>query len=160
MLDFSCPDAKGQCAERAVGRGMAVAANQREAGLRESQFRSDDVEDALVLVADVEQRYAKLPAVDTELIDLPGGDGIEDRKSAVGRWDAVIHRGDRAVGPPNSDAAVTKTLKSLRGSHLVDQMQINKQDRRTARFMADDVLVPDFLVECALLAHVSLDASV
>ena len=50
MLDFGRADAIGQRTEGAVGRGVAVAAHQRDAGKGETLLRADDVDDALALV--------------------------------------------------------------------------------------------------------------
>ena len=47
MFDFTRADAERECAERAVRRGVAVAADDRHAGLREALFRAHDVNDAL-----------------------------------------------------------------------------------------------------------------
>ena len=47
VLDFAGADAEGQRAERAVRRGVAVAADDRHAGLRVALLGADDVDDAL-----------------------------------------------------------------------------------------------------------------
>ena len=47
VLDFARADAERQRAERAVRRGVAVAADDRHAGLRVALLRADDVDDAL-----------------------------------------------------------------------------------------------------------------
>ena len=51
VLDLRGADAHRQCAERAVRRGVAVAAHDRHARLGQAQLRSDDVHDALFDVA-------------------------------------------------------------------------------------------------------------
>ena len=55
VLDFAGADAEGQRAERAVRGSVAVAADDRLARLRDSQFRADDVHDALVAAVHVEK---------------------------------------------------------------------------------------------------------
>jgi hypothetical protein len=47
MLDLRGADAEGQRAEGAVGRGVAVAADDGHAGQGEALLRADDVDDAL-----------------------------------------------------------------------------------------------------------------
>ena len=47
MLDLAGADAEGQRAERAVRRGMAVAADQRGARQGEALLGPDDMDDAL-----------------------------------------------------------------------------------------------------------------
>ena len=61
-------DAERQRAERAVGAGVAVAADDRHARLGQPQLRPDDVHDALPLVAQRVQLDAELGAV---LLQLP-----------------------------------------------------------------------------------------
>ena len=63
VLDFAGADAEGQRPERAVRGGVAVAADDRHAGLREAQLGADDVDDALLRVVQVVQANAELPAV-------------------------------------------------------------------------------------------------
>ena len=50
MLGLRGADAEGERAERAVGRGVAVAAHQRDARQGEALLRADDVADALAPV--------------------------------------------------------------------------------------------------------------
>ncbi len=54
VLDFRGADAVGQRAERAMRRGVAVAADDGGAGQREALLGADDVDDALALVELVE----------------------------------------------------------------------------------------------------------
>ncbi|MNT52161.1 hypothetical protein D3C72_1891720 [compost metagenome] len=49
VADFAGADAEGQRPERAVGGGVAVAADDGHAGLGEALFRCDHVEDAAVV---------------------------------------------------------------------------------------------------------------
>ena len=48
VLDLARADAERERAERAVRRGVAVAADDRHARLREAELRPDDVDDALL----------------------------------------------------------------------------------------------------------------
>src|SRR4029079_108825 len=54
MLDLGCTDAIGEGTERAVRRGVTVAANDRRAGQSETLFGSDDMNYALTVVELVE----------------------------------------------------------------------------------------------------------
>ena len=47
MLHFAGADAEGQRAERAVGRGVAVAADDRHPRQRQTLLGTDDVDDPL-----------------------------------------------------------------------------------------------------------------
>ncbi len=49
MLDFAGANPKRQGSERAVRRGVAVAADNGLTGLRNAEFRPDDMHDALIL---------------------------------------------------------------------------------------------------------------
>ncbi len=60
VLDLAGADAEGQRAERAVGAGVAVAADDRHAGLGDAELRADDVDDALAGVAHGVQADAEL----------------------------------------------------------------------------------------------------
>ena len=63
VLDLAGADAEGQRAERAVGAGVAVAADDGHARLGQAQFRADDVDDALPPGVEVVERDAELLAV-------------------------------------------------------------------------------------------------
>jgi hypothetical protein len=66
MADLGGADAEGEGAERAVGAGVAVAADDGLAGLRDAELGSDDVHDA-AQVLHAEQLDAEVGAVLLEL---------------------------------------------------------------------------------------------
>ena len=70
VLDLGGADAEGQRAERAMGRGVAVAADDGRAGQGEAQLRADDVDDALAHVEDREVGHAELVDVLLQRLDL------------------------------------------------------------------------------------------
>ena len=76
VLDFGGANAEGQRAERAMGAGVAVAAYDGHARLGQSEFRTDDVHDALVGRIHVEQRNAEIFAI-----------FLQRLQSAWRRWD-------------------------------------------------------------------------
>src|SRR5688572_8903706 len=49
MLDLAGPDAKCQCTESAMCRGVTVAADDGHTRLRQAKLRPDDVDDTLLL---------------------------------------------------------------------------------------------------------------
>ena len=55
VADFAGADAEGQCTERAVGGGVAVAADDGHAGLGQPEFRADHVHDAAMDAVEIEQ---------------------------------------------------------------------------------------------------------
>ena len=104
VLDLGGADAERERAERAVGRGVAVAADDRHAGQREALLGADDVDDALADVVDVEQLDAEVAAVLLQRLDLDArlllGDALE--RSVVGTlWSgtASVASGRRTCRP-------------------------------------------------------------
>ena len=146
-LDLARADAERERPERAVGRRVGIAADDRHAGLRQAQLRSDDVDDPLVGRAEAVERDPELRAVLVELADLVGGHRVEDRQAArVGRG-GVVGRGDRQLGPAHREAALAKPGERLRARDLVDQVQVDGEDGRRVGLLDDDVVVPDLLDE-------------
>ena len=145
VLDFGCANAERQRSERAVRAGVAVAADDRHAGLGKSEFRADYVDDALVGRVHVEQRNAEFLAIFLQGLDLEGGNRVGNwRAAGLGR-DVVIDRGDGPVGLAYAASGRTEAVKRLRRSHLVDQMQVYIKKRQAVWRRRDYVLVPDFL---------------
>ena len=79
MADFGRADAEGEGAECAMRAGVAVAADDRLAGLRDAELRPDDVHDAAAAVLQIEQLDAEFARVDLELPDL-----LRRRSIAIG----------------------------------------------------------------------------
>ena len=63
MRHFGRADAKRIGAERAMGRGVAVAADDQESRQRQPLLGPDHMDDALARIVEAEQRYAMLLAV-------------------------------------------------------------------------------------------------
>ena len=59
--------------------------------------------------------------------------------------DVVVHRGDRQVGPPDLAAGQPQALERLRPGDLVDEVQVDVEQRGLALLLEDDVAVPDLL---------------
>nr|BFE68399.1 hypothetical protein GCM10020092_017000 [Actinoplanes digitatis] len=70
VLDLAGADAEGQRAERAVCRGVRVAAHDRRAGLGEPELWPDHVDDALLHIAERADLHAELGAVLAQGLDL------------------------------------------------------------------------------------------
>ena len=99
VLDLGGADAEGERAEGAVGGGMAVAADDRQAGLGEPQLGADHVHDALALGAQRVDRDPELGAVALQGLDLDARQLVGDQPrdgGAVGGH-VVVGRGDRLV---------------------------------------------------------------
>src|SRR5690242_4678073 len=99
MLNFGGADTKGESAERAMSAGVAVSANDRYAGASQPEFGADNVHDALLGGADVEERHAEVAAIAAQSFHLLGGNGIAN--DAAFRWqrrNVVVHGGEAEVG--------------------------------------------------------------
>ena len=152
-LDLARPDPEGERAERTVGRRVRVAADDRHARLGQAQLGTDDVDDALVRRAEAVERDAELAAVVGQLLDLRGGHGVGDRQAPVVGRDRVVGRRHGLARSADGQAALAEAGEGLRARHLVDEVEVDPEDGRGARFVGDDVVVPDLLDEGARLSR-------
>ncbi len=129
VLHFAGADAEGERAKRPVRGCMRVAADHGHAGLSEAVFRADDVNDAVPVAEIVEQRDAEILAVRAELFDLGPSDSVYDGQRLIGGRRRVIAGGDRQVGPAHLQAALAKTGESLRRGDLMDQVEVDVEQR-------------------------------
>ena len=132
VLDLARADPEGERAERAVRRRVAVAADDRHAGLRDAELGPDDVDDALALGAQRVDRDAELLAVGLERLDLHAAELVldeRDRRRAVGRH-VVVGGGQRAVGAADRAAGEPQPVEGLRARDLVDEVQVDPQQAR------------------------------
>ena len=125
VLHLGGADAEGERAERAVGRGVAVAADDGHARLGQPELRADDVHDALLGVAHRVQPDAELRAVAPQGLDLGPGHRVGDRQLDVDGGHVVVLGGQREVGPAHRPAGQTQPVERLRAGHLVDQVQVD-----------------------------------
>jgi hypothetical protein len=154
VLDLRRADRDGERAEGAVRRGVAVAADDRLARLRQPELRADDVDDPLVTGARSVEADAELLRVRAQGVELRLRHRIRDRPGQ-GR-DVVVHRRDRQLGAPHRSAREPQPLECLGGGDLVHEVQVDVEQRRLALLLQDDVGVPDLLEERAPHPHVSL----
>ncbi len=97
MLDLAGADAERERADPAMAGGVAVAADNGRAGQRESQFRADDMHDALVDVGRAEIADAEFRGVSFQRRQLLGAFQIGDRNAFAiarrgARWSADYDR--------------------------------------------------------------------
>ena len=85
------------------------------------------------------------PAIAPQRVDLLLGDRIGDGQPAVGGGHVMIDGGHGPLGPPHLAAGQPQPLEGLRAGNLVDQLQVDVEDRLLALFGMDDVVVPDLL---------------
>ena len=124
---------------------MAVAADDRHAGLSESQFRPDDVDNSLLRRIHVEQANAKLFAVALERGDLLSGNQVGDRRAAGLGGNVVIDSGHCARRLAHLASRRAQAIKRLGRSHFVNEVQVDVEDRRPSSRSRDQMSVPDLL---------------
>ena len=147
MLDLAGADAESQRAERAVGRGMAVAADDGGARQSETLLRPNDVHDALADIVDLEIGHAECGAILDQGFDLNARGLVRDAGGAVGGDGRNIVVGDRkrGVGPAHLAASLTQALKGLRAGDFVHQMAVDIDQRRAVILGIDQVAVPNLV---------------
>ena len=149
VLDFAGADAEGQGAEGSVGAGVGVAADDGHAGFGEAELGADDVDDALVGRLDVEELDAEVGAVFAQGFDLFGGDLVDDVEAVfdAAGGDVVVDGGEGAVGAAELAAGQAEAVEGLRAGDLVDEMEVDVEDRGFACGLGYEVLLPDFFEE-------------
>ena len=108
-------DAERDRAERAVRRGVAVAAGDRHPRLRQPELRPDDVDDALRAAVEIEQRDAVLAAVALERRQHVLRHHVEERPPLIARRHDVIDRRDRARRIPHRPARAPAACRTPAG---------------------------------------------
>ena len=155
VLHLAGADAEGERAERAVGGGVRVAADDRHARLGETELRADHVHDALVVVAERVQPHPELGAVAAQRLDLRTRRGVGDgeqvataeaerRVGVPGRGVVVLGR-EGQVGTAHPAPGEPQPVEGLRAGHLVQQVQVDVEQIRLTRGGPYDVRVPDLL---------------
>ena len=125
VLDLGGADAERDRAERAVGAGVGVAADDRHAGLGEAELRADHVHDALLDVAERVQADAELLGVAAQRLDLGPGDRVGDRLVPVEGRDVVVLGGEGEVGTAYGPAGEAQAVEGLGAGHLVDEVEVD-----------------------------------
>jgi hypothetical protein len=132
---------------------VRVAAHDGHAGLGQPQLRADDVDDPLLRRAEAVDRDPELGTVRLELGDLGRGHRVEDGQGAWVRRHAVVGGRDGLSGPPDGQLPLAQAGERLGAGDLMDEVQVDRQDRRGARLLRDDVLVPDLLDDGSWCGH-------
>lgn len=142
MLDLRGPDAQRESPESAVRRGMRVAADDGGAGKRKPQVRTDDVNDALLVAGDVEQRDVEILAIGAQRLDLCLGDRVLDIEAVLG-GDIVVHRGKGEVRPADLTSGEAKPLKGLRAGDLMHELAVDIKECGAVVQPGGHMRVPD-----------------
>ena len=149
MLHFARADAESEAAESAMRCRMAVAAHQRDAGLGGALFRPDDMDDALALVHERNQRHVEIGAVLHQGFELHARLIVFDALAAIGGRNDMIRHGKHRVGPAHRAVVVAHAFETGPARDLVSQMHVDIQQRRAVIVFGDDMALP-YLVEQGL----------
>ena len=122
MLHFGGPDAERHCAKRAVGRGVAIAAHDGDAGHCQAQLRTNDVNDSLFDVTERVKSNSEFLSVGAKCLNLDSRRLIRNLRGDVERWGVVVLGRDGEVGPANRSPCEPKAVEGLWACHFVHQM--------------------------------------
>ena len=154
MLDLGGADAVRQRAECAMGRGVAVAADDRGARQGEALLGADDVDNALTLVVLVEIFNAELGRVVGQRLDLNPAFLVLDAERPVRRGrDIVIDHGQRLLRRTHLAVHGAQAFERLRAGHFMHQVPVDIEQAGAVILLIDHVVVPDLVVECARCGH-------
>ncbi len=153
MLDLARADAMGESPECAVGRSMAVAADDGGAGEREALFGPDHMHDALAAVALVIIFDAEFARVLGERCDLKRRFGIVDAMRAVGGRHVVIDHGQRLLRRTHIPPRHAQALEGLRARHLMHEVAVDIEQASAVGRLMHEMGVPNLVVEGARLRH-------
>jgi len=144
VLDFARANAEGECAHRSVRAGVAVAAHNGHPGLTQAQLRTNHVHDPLERAEAILETDAELLAIAVERVELFLRNRVRHRLGERPRRRVVVHCGDREIGAAHSSTRQPQTVKGLGRGHLVNQVEVDVQQRGLAGRFVDHVGVPDF----------------
>ncbi len=153
MLDLGGADAMRQRAERAVGGGVAVAADDGGAGQRKALLGADDVHDALTPVEFVEILDAEFLRVLRHHPYLFGAFRIGIGFGAVGGRDVVVDHGQRLLRRADLASGCAQAFEGLRRSHLMDQMAVDIEQAGAIVGFVNQMIVPDLVVQRGRFGH-------
>src|SRR6185437_15943179 len=111
--DLGSADAVSERAERAVGRGVSVAADDRRPRQGEALLGADDVDDPLLRAELVVILDAELAGVAGQLLDLLAALRIGDAAPPVGGLDVVVDDGQRLFRGADLAAGHSQALERL-----------------------------------------------
>ncbi len=150
MAHFGGADAKRQSAERAMGGGVAVAADNGHARLGQTQLRADHMDDAAVGAVPTRQANAMAAAVILERLHLLFRRRIDIDRLGAGRarrcGRGMIQRAEHPVRSADFQPALFERGEGLRACHFMDEVQVDIDQRgRRIGLSLDLVCLPDLL---------------
>ncbi len=146
MLYFRGADAERQRAERAVGGGVGVAADDGHPRQRHALFRSDNMHDALKRVVQVIQLHAELGAVLDQFLHLDAGHLAAGVDVAGLGGHVMVHGGEGLARLADFAAHGAQAVERLRRRHFMHQMTVDIQQRGFIRRFVHQVRVEQLLI--------------
>ena len=145
MLDFGCANAERQRAKRTVGGGVRIAAYHRHAGQRQPRFGTDDVNDALTDIAQLEFGDAVFRAIGIKRFHLQTRHRIGDALRTIGGRHVMVGHGNRRIDATRRAVGQLQAFERLRAGDFMHQMAIDIEQRSPVIFDVYHMSVPQFL---------------
>jgi len=125
---------------------VRVTTHDGHARLGHAEFRTDDVDDSLILVTSRKDGDAELFAVLLERLELAARHRVAyRRRDWIGRH-VVIGRRQCSFRSPHASTVQSQTFEGLGTRHFVHEVQIDIEQRRFTERL-DGVFFPDLLEE-------------
>ena len=148
VLDLAGADAVRQGPEGAMGRGVAVAANDGRPRQGKPLFGTDHVHDALTDVAFIVVFDAELLGISGHGFDLGAAFLILDPVSPIRRGrDIVIDHGQRLVRRAHLTPGEAQTFEGLRARHFVHEVTVDIENAGAIRLAGHDVVIENLVVK-------------
>ena len=144
VLDLAGADPESERAERAMGRGVTVAADDRRAGQREPLFGTDDVHDSLPSIQQRQIRDRELPDIVLERGNLQASGFVRNSANPAFGRNVVIGDRQRQFRAPDRSPGRAEALESLRTGDFVNEMAVDVEQRDSVVAGLDHVTIPDF----------------
>lgn len=149
VFDFAGAYSERKRAECPMSRSVTVTAHDGHSRLGEAQLRPDYMDDAAVAAMHSQKLDAEIAGVLLHLSDLRRRHLVEYGHVEGSGWDAVVDGRHGLLRSTHSYSPFAQPRKSLWGSDLVDEMQIDVKHCRAAGALGDDVLIPNFIDDCS-----------
>jgi len=139
----------GQRSERAMGRRVAVAADDRHARLGAALFGADDMDDAVAGVAHAKGLYSRIGRIAVEGGELGSRflvlyTGKAER--LPGRGNIMVENGERAFGAADRMAGTAQSREGLWARNFVEQVKIDVEKGIAAVAELRGMGVPDLVI--------------
>jgi hypothetical protein len=132
---------------------VTVAASHRQAWLCETLLRTDNVDNALAVVVQVEQLDAEFPTVFLNRRHHVFGEQIDERPSLILRGNNVVDRCQSPLGVKDRQISVAKHLKRLRTGHFVNQVLPDEELRLARLQRPHGMQIPHLVEQIRFVAH-------